>query len=391
MFVRRATTTAVCAGIVAATLLGAQAAASNGAHRSLERAGKVSGWTQLSAGPVGTVLSQPAALQTGSGMQAIWYQDDGAKESIRSRIVSGSGKVASPVVNVVTGWNGLIDDPKIINHGAQRMVVFAGIPANLGSPLNGPLIYATSSKGTSWVVNTSNSLSETKYAYASYGTAALDNGGSPFVGVFASSSTYMTLHDGISPGIPASSGDFTTTKGLGCCAYDAGLGKDTTNGSIWAVWYSNASANNQNGILAQRVSPSLGSWMQAPGSSIKGNSLDPGQDVAVASRRGGGVWAAYKVGYPTANKIRLWHVGTKQGFLIKGKDVRHITLTPGLNGRLWLAWTDGRPSVHVTRTNPAVTRIGAVRTLKVPTKRGSYPSVYSIGSTPGWAEPSTCC
>jgi len=101
----------------------------------------------------------------------------------------------------------------------------------------------------------------------------------------------------------------------------------------------------------------------------------------VASRKGGQVWAAYKVGYPTANRIRLWHVGTKQGFTVSSKDVRRIALMPGLNGRLWLAWTVGSGIIKVARTNTAVTRIGAVRSLRPPTKRGSYSSTNAVAGT----------
>jgi hypothetical protein len=108
---------------------------------------------------------------------------------------------------------------------------------------------------------------------------------------------------------------------------------------------------------------------------------------AVASRKGGQVWAAYKVGYPTANKIRLWRVGTKQKLTISAKDARHVMLTPDLNGRLWLAWYSGASgTIKVTRTNTAVSRIGAVRNLKPPSKRGSYNSVYATAGTGlgGW-------
>jgi hypothetical protein len=319
-------------------------------------------------------------------MQAIWYQDEGTKASIRGRLVSGAGKATSPVLTVVSGWGSLIEDPKIINTGGgKRMVVFAGLHSSSSSDkLNGPLVATTSSNGKSWTLQ-NGSLSQTANAYASYGTSALSDGGVPFVGVFASSTSYMTVHRGLSPSRPAASGDWTTKQGLGCCAYNGDLGRDAKTGDIWAVWYSNSSTKSQNGILAQRVYPKpIGKLLQAPGSSVKGSSLDPGvtQAVAVASRQGGQVWAAYKVGYPTANKIRLWQVGTRKGFLVRSPDVRRITLEPGLNGRLWLVWQGGSSrSIKVTRTNTRVTRIGRVQTFKAPTHKGQYSSVYSLSGT----------
>jgi len=95
------------------------------------------------------------------------------------------------------------------------------------------------------------------------------------------------------------------------------------------------------------------------------------------------VWAAYKVGYPTANKIALWQLGTKHTLLVNAPDVRKIALLPGAGGRLWLAWYSGSSSkVKVTRTNPAVSRFGAVATIKPPTsKTYPYPNVWSLGGT----------
>ena len=135
--------------------------------------------------------------------------------------------------------------------------------------------------------------------------------------------------------------------------------------------------------MAQRIWPKpIGGLWHAPLSSTKGQSLSPGQGVAVASRKGGGVWAAYKVGYPTANKIRVGKLGTKQGFTVRTNDADHISLLPGPAGRLWLVWdSNGGSAIKVARTNSQATRLGVVRTLKPPVKKGSYTSVWSTGGS----------
>jgi hypothetical protein len=129
------------------------------------------------------------------------------------------------------------------------------------------------------------------------------------------------------------------------------------------------------------VYPPTGALTKAPGSSKGTSSLDPGQNVAVASRLGGQIWVAYKIGYPTANQIGLWRLGSTKVVKVHAPDVRHITLQPGLGGRLWLAWSDGSARIFVTRTNVANTRVGAVRRFAPPTKKGSYPSVWSLSGT----------
>ncbi|MDH4354076.1 MAG: hypothetical protein OEW41_08850, partial [Actinomycetota bacterium] len=135
--------------------------------------------------------------------------------------------------------------------------------------------------------------------------------------------------------------------------------------------------------LAQRVWPKpMGNRIRAQQSSSKGQSLNPQQGVAVASRKGGGVFVAYKVGYPTANKIRVWKVGTKQGFTVRTTDADHISLLPGPAGRLWLVWdSNGGSVIKVSRTNGKATRLGVVQSLKPPKKGGSYNPVWATGGS----------
>ncbi len=345
---------------------------------------KVKGWSRLSSGGV-SVLSQPGALPLdGGGTQAVWFQVDGPNsDSIRSRVVLENGKPGTGIVPVVTGWATLTDDPKVIDYGAQRLVIFSGIRSTgAGEKFNGPMAYATSGNGgASWTLGTG-SLTQTKSAYASYGTAAVDDGGTPLVGVVASSTSKVTLHRGVDPSVPASAPDWTTS-GTSGYALHTGLGRDSKTGQVWAAWYCLGCSKKQDGVLAQRVWPKpIGALKRAPKSSTKGQSLNPQQAVAVASRKGGGVWAAYKVGYPTANKIRLWHLGTKDGFNVATKDADHVSLLTGPGGRLWLVWdSDGGTKVKVARTNKKVTRLGLIRTLKPAKKGDSYNPVWATGGS----------
>lgn len=375
-------------GVALSLALVPLASASGAGSPDRERAAapivKVSGWTRLSSGDVSS-LSEPHALPLGSGgSQVIWYQQDTASsESIRTRVVNERGRPATDVLAVVKNWAGVISDPKIIDHGNERMVVFAGIRStNPGEIYDGPMAYATSTDGKSWSLG-NGSLSETGYAYASYGTAAVDDAGTPLIGVVASSTSFVTLHRGISPTVPASSGDWQTVS-LSGNTYDASLGRDSATGRTWAVWIQDFGNKAQKGVIAQKVYPTpLGDWQKAPKSTRKnGDFLAPDQGVAVASRVGGEVWAAYKVGYPTANQIALWRVGSKEVMTVRAPDVDRITLQPAPNGRLWLAWYSGTSTkIKVTRTNSAVTRFGEVRSLKPPTKKGSYSNVWEMGGS----------
>ncbi len=369
------------ASAVASSAVGTVAVESAAARRAVV---KVKGWTRLSAGKI-SILSQPNALPLDTGgTEAVWYQEDGPNsDSIRARVVLENGKPGSGIVPVVTGWATLIDDPKIINYGSKRMVVFGGIRStSAGEKFTGPMAFATSTNGTSWTLG-NGSLTHTGYAYGSYGTAAVDDGGTPLVAVDASSSSYVTLHRGVDPSVPAGAPDWTTSTTTGYGLH-VGLARDSETGQVWAAWYCLGCSKSQDGVLAQRVWPKpIGALKHAPKSSTKGDSLNPQQAVAVASRKGGGVYAAYKVGYPVANKIRIWRVGTKDGFNVKTKDADHISLLTGPGGRLWLVWdSDGGSKVKVVRTNKKVTRVGVVRTYKPPKKKGDlYNPVWATGGS----------
>jgi len=346
----------------------------------------VNGWARLSNMNVDS-LSQPDVLPLSTGgAQVIWTQQDSPlTQSIRTRAVKESGGLGASIYPVVSGWGTLVWDPQIITHGTQRLVAFAGIRStSLGEKYTGAMAYATSSNGGTWTLGTG-SLSHTTTAYGSYGTAAVDDAGTPLVGVIAGSSDVVTLHRGIDPTMPAPGGDWSTSP-LGGDAYSASLARDSQTGGTWAVWAADfASSSAKKGIMAQKVYPNpMGVVHKAPSSTSKsGSYLIPDQDVAVASRAGGGVWAAYKVGYPTANQIGLWRVGSTEVHLIKASDVDRVGLYRATGGRLWLVWYSGTSGmVRVSRTNSSVTRIGTVRSFRPPTSKAyPYPSVWSVGGS----------
>ena len=241
------------------------------------------------------------------------------------------------------------------------------------------MAYATSKNGTRWKRGPG-SLTKTTSAYASYGTAAIDAGGTPIVGVNASTTSQVTLHRGIDPSVPAAAADWTTKSGAyGCCAYDAALAQDQRNHQVWTAWFSSSSTARHAGVLVEKVYPKpVGKVLKAPKSSKGASTLDPLQDVAMAARKGGGVYVAYKIGYPTADHIGVWEVGTKHLMVIKAPGTHQITLQAGPQGRLWLAsYSQSQNRIHVTRSNPSATRFGAVRTIRLPGSKYAY--CWSLG------------
>jgi hypothetical protein len=142
------------------------------------------------------------------------------------------------------------------------------------------------------------------------------------------------------------------------------------------VWSASTRNATTDGIDAQRIYPSVGSLVRAPKSSTLYNgayeNIPPIQRVQVAARVGGGLWAAYSVGYPSPTRIGLWHVGTGTAPLVisTGHSVAQIGVAPGPKGKIWVFWwTQGTSTLHAVRTNGAVTRLG--KTCNVRTPHGS--------------------
>ena len=122
----------------------------------------------------------------------------------------------------------------------QRLVAFGGIRStNPGETLIGEMAYATSGNGRAWALGPG-SLTETTYT-STYGTAAVDDGGTPFVASIGTSTNQVTLHRGIDTSRPASGGDYLTKSGtFGTYAYHVGLAQNAKSKQIWCSWYSNA-------------------------------------------------------------------------------------------------------------------------------------------------------
>lgn len=385
---------ALAAGLLAAAPVEASAPAqdarlagagalSHGQRDDAAKAGQ-NGWKQMSTHAT-TIISIPDVMALPSGgIQAVWAEPGDTTSSIQSRVARESGTLGSRST-VVSGWSSLIRDPQVINHNGDRMVVFAGAhSATTGDPLNVyAMLYSVSSNGRSWTLG-GGSLSQNTGASNSYGTAAIDDAGTPLIAYTSSvgvPNAVLTLHRGIDPSRPAASPDWGS-RDTGCCSYLTGMARDTKTGDVYAGWFSNASKKKENGILVEKVYPTpVGRILQAPSSSQNGNSIQPLQNVALSSRKGGGVYAAYAIGYPSITKIVVWKVATSKRITLPAKSATGVTLVPGPGGRLWLAWydnTNGR--VKVTRTNPAATKLGKVLSLKPPGNSGGS-DVWAIAGS----------
>ena len=345
-------------------------------------------WTTLSSGPGVSLIHAPRVVRWGKQLLVVWPQDTTDNSTaIKSRVLDAAGKPASPESTVVT-WKAVSNDPTPFLLGGVPTIAFGGLRTlDSTDPYTGPMAYAQAGDAKSWALG-AGSLTHVG-AYGDYGMGAVDDGtGQPVVALAASSTDHVTVHHGIDAAVPAAQPDQVTAPTDE--AQQVNLVKDPLTNKAYALWYASRT-DAQEGVHAAQVWPTVETpSAPAPYSTVAyggaRESVNPGQNVAAAGRIGGGVWAAYASGYPSPRNLVLWDVMTGRTLALKRpgtstSSIQYVGLSAAPGGRLWVYWVEGG-TLLATRTNPAVTRFGAVRSVIGPIDPGSK-SAQSITRTAG--------
>jgi hypothetical protein len=350
-------------------------------HAAAPAASNLHGWTRLSSGAVPFIDSLSVA-RFGQQLQAVWRVDAGVSEDLRSRIVSVTGKTVGGQLDPLPGtWGTLNDYPVIFADGGKRLIGFSGIQnTTTSNPYSQGYQYVLDggSLGTNWSL-TGNTLTNSAAPYGSNGTDITSVGGTPLT-AYTSGLTSNTVRFRLGQPQPipeVSSSDSHAFIDSHCCTYNTGVGYDATHHQAWTVWYENTGRPDTDGLDAQQIEPSVGtSHIHAPGSTQRSNgtyaSVQLDHRIKVAQRVGGGLFAAYVEGYPSANKVALWRVGASKAMVRKvgpaiGTDVQAIGSAAGIKGRVWMYWwVNGTNKIEVARTSPNASHIGSTCSIKLP-------------------------
>lgn len=333
-------------------------------------------WTTLSAGAGINVGFEPGVARWGSKLIVVWPQKSSTGESIYSRVLAANGKPAGPI-GTVARWVTVNSDPAVFLLGGVPTVTYSGDRSTESAdPYNGPLVHSQSPTADTWMPITA-SLS---HAGAEYGLGAIDDGtGQPLVAFATPSNDRVTFHHGLDTAVPAAADQTTGVTGE---VQNVSVARDLKSSAIYALWYAGTSNPALQGIHAAAVYPTLSAPSKpAPMSTVlyagKKTSVSPGQGVAVAGRTGGGVWAAYGSGYPSAHRLVLWNVQTGRTLTLPrpAGAIQYVGLSAAPGGRLWVFWIEGA-TVYAVRTNPAVTKFGVVRAVGAP---GGYAPTRTAG------------
>ena len=131
------------------------------------------------------------------------------------------------------------------------------------------------------------------------------------------------VHSGLDPATP----NFDYQAPLGTYGYGPGLASDA-GGRAMMAWFSSGSARR--GVVAQGVNADgspAGAAMTMPGSQVMVGGGTVSKTPIVARAKSGGFYVGYALGYPTANRVRVWRVGAGSATLLARTDANsQVTL-----------------------------------------------------------------
>jgi hypothetical protein len=366
---------ATAALTTAALTAGTGGAVGAPAHHRAVAKGAPGSWTKISRSTVG-IIDHASMTRTSDGVLHVVYPRDlsGGGTKISHTSLNTNGTIVRQNDVLAAGWATMDTSPIVVNGASGMHTVFGGQLDILSGFFDSGRMFmadATSSTGAAWTLPSQN-VGISNQAYASYGTSAVELADGTVVAAFPLNGT-LTWHVGTGSD---PDGSYTVPVGSGADLYDTAMVRDRSN--VWVAWYSNGSTSATNGVFAKRIYPSPGPVLKAPGSSRMSLgspvSIQTGR-IALAARAGGGVYAAYCLGYPSCTHVRLWKVATTTTKDVKAPFAAHMALSSGPAGRLWLTWSDNIPRVKALRTGKNGLALGAVRTLGVPK---GHPAVYNV-------------
>lgn len=373
--VRKLTLTLMLLLVCALTGLGTGVVASAGTPGHPAAKGSPGKWTQVSTGSVG--ITDLSSLYRGpDGVLHIAYAKEvGAAGQIGHTAVSRTGKTLSQTDVLSPAWSSRVNDPVVLGapSGALRIVFGGQQTVDPGYWSDGRMYESLgSATGTSWSLPAS-AIGLSNSAYGSYGTAA------------------VTLADGTPVAAYVLNGDLVWHVGESetdadqtysfpaCCLYSTAMVRQGND--VWVAWYANGGSADTNGTFVKQILPTVGPTVKAPKSSVGVDSVPTGR-VALTARTGGGVYAAYCVGYPNCSHIGLWKVGTSTVKAVPhSKYASTIALAAAPAGRMWLTWGNNIPTIQAVRTSKSGKGLGPVRKVGMPKGKAAVYTVSADGAT----------
>ena len=302
-------------------------------------------WRQVTASG-GASIDQVGLVRTSDGVLHVAWHKDG---DLLHTAIGSNGRIGA-TSPIQSGWTGHMDAALTAVPGGIR-VVWGAIRSTDSSDPNQDLNTALSTDGgASWQLTPGSIIPRGAQAYGSDAAATTLPNGTVLQAWAGTLGTWV--HSGLDPAMP----NVDYQAPLGTYGYGPGLASDA-GGRAMMAWFSSGSARR--GVVAQGVNADgspAGAAMTMPGSQVMVGGGTVSKTPIVARAKSGGFYVGYALGYPTANRVRVWRVGAGSATLLARTDANsQVTLAADGKGRVWAVWSDGtfgEPHVLAARSNP---------------------------------------
>jgi hypothetical protein len=308
---------------------------------------QAAGWKLVTA-PNGSNIDQVALVRTGDGVLHLAWHKDG---DLSHTVIAPSGKVGA-TTPIQSAWASMGDPALVAVPGGLR-AFWGGIRTTDPGETNQDLNTAFSANGVNWALQPGSIVPLGGQAYGSDMAATTLPDGNTLQSWAGTLGNW--IHSGLDPAAP--SFNYQTTGGYG---YDNNLATDAS-GATMLAWFSDTPP----GIRAQAVGAGgapAGAPTTMPGTQVMVGGPELSRTPIVARPDNGGFYIARAVGYPTADRVRVWRVGAPSAALLaKTSTSAETAISTDAKGRLWVAWSDGAfgdKHVYVARSNETAVRFG---------------------------------
>jgi hypothetical protein len=316
---------------------------------------------------------EPALARTADGvLHVVWLKKNGSNRDLMHTAIGADGKVAGAPVTVLEGWVSLNNPDLIVTKNGGLELFFGGQrTTDVKDPYSHGSLYsvAAPASGAAWTLETGAHAQSNAVTSSPVGAGILPDG-TP-VAAWAVSFA-LQVHIGLNP--KTEDLKFQTT----CCAYQPDIAVDAVSGEAVLGWYSNAS--KEQGLYTQTISPQPGERQFVPGSATpdRNSSISLDQRMAITARIGApGVYVAYGAGYPTFKTVNLWRHGSGDPLTVaQAPGARHVNISAGPEGRLWVMWQRNRRA-YASRSNRAATRFGPILEVAPPAGKAES-GIYKV-------------
>jgi hypothetical protein len=347
-------------------------------------AGKPGSWTQVTGDGLNNSTELGLARTPDGLLHVVWAaptpgSSPSATTSVLQRTVAQNGTL-SPTSPVVQDWVGPVQDPALVQDSVKHYLL-AFISGHMSLTNSGYGMFAAASQdgGATWTP--ASPVGAPGMGYGSRPRVLMTDN-RQLLEVFCGT-LGVFVHANVTTDPPF---EYNNAP-LGGIGDYANLAQDQGPDvhPVWIAWYRVPGPGADPGVWVNTVDPVTGAPVNTPfhlpGSSVSfqgaQQSASPDSTVPLVSRPGGGVYAAFGVGYPSVKTVRVWKLTYPGGTMTAsamdvasgGATKDNVALAVDPNGRLWAFWTQqtgAGSTVYARRSNPAATVWGATVKVAVP-------------------------